>query len=113
MTTVVSVRHCEHLTSASRIGVLIPVDDRRILLYIPTHTPVLRPGLTVQPHGTVGRPLPGKLVSTSEPRFLLKVEGEGRSVKAGPEGRGTLTRRGVVVSLGEFLVSRLQHDEYC
>ena len=39
MPTVVSVRHGEHLTSTSRMGVLTPVDDRGILLYIPTRAP--------------------------------------------------------------------------
>ena len=98
MPTVVSVRHGEHPTSTSRIGVLTPVDDRGILLYIPTRAPSPASGIYSSTSWDRWSTSAGKPVSTSEPRFLSKLECEGSSVEAGPEGRGTLTRRSDVVS---------------
>ena len=83
--------HGENLTSISRIDLPTLVDEclstESCSAFQPA-PPVLRPELTVQPHGTVGRPLPDKPVSTTESHFLPIVECEGRSVEAGPEDGG-------------------------
>ena len=88
---VLSVMHGENLTSISRIYVPTLVDEclnTESCFTFQPEPPVLRPGLTVQPHGTIGRPLPGKPVSTTESHFLPKLQCEGRSDEAGPEGGG-------------------------
>ena len=111
MPTVVSVRHGEHLTSTPRIGVLTPLDDRGILLYIPTRAP--SPASGIDSSTSWDRWFAWQTGIRLRVPFPIQIRRQGRSVETGPEGGGTLTRRSVVVSPGEFLVLRVQYNEYC